>query len=196
MDLEQLNRSAYHEAGHVVFTYYFGYSCQRVQVLPTGDAKTEMNYGADLLPITAISNFITENFVFSGLEKDAKIRCVSIAHPATIILFGGSAAESIYRNVMADEGHMEVEVSGPDLDRVNQIDRFLASCDPEHPPTFLQTAMTHTLKIAKDKPEFWSAIDNIAKGIIAAPNYTLYRAGLEKILTECGFFTFCETEVE
>jgi len=65
----QLEKSAHHEAGHIILTYTTGYSCERVVLNAgaDGNAYTVQNYGNDLLLITAITNYKSDPKIFNEL---------------------------------------------------------------------------------------------------------------------------------
>jgi hypothetical protein len=193
---EDIIKTAHHEAGHIIFTYSFFYYCDSVEIMPSGDGMTRMNYGEDLFPIAAMTHFVTDNSLFAGLPLASKRRCAALAVPLSLILLGGPIAQAMYEKNMIGDAHMEVEVSGKDLERVTEIDAFLTTFYPgNHSKTFIQDILSHTMSLAKNIPEYRAAIEKVAEKIIATPNHRLFRHEIEAVLNECGFIEYCKNSL-
>ena len=182
---------AYHESGHIVIAYLSGYECDSVELLnhEAGTGKTRMNYGDDLMLFASITNCKTDPDFFNSLDKTQKSQSTGVSHRAATILLGGSAAESAYLNGGKVEGNMPVEVSGPDLERVDNIHFFLSQIKSDHDPNYIQETLRKVLLIISI-PEVWTAIDSLAKTLLAKPNKKLGKTEIESILQESGYLDY------
>lgn len=187
----QIERSAYHEAGHIILTYLTGYSCDKVALNADadGNAFTVQNYGNDLLLITAITNYKTDPEIFNELPNEIKNKTLSTAHKATSILLAGSVTESICLNDGLISPEMEVVVSGPDLTRSEQIDFLLSKILPGHDPDFIKNKTSELFEFFVLE-EFTNAADNLAKAMLTSSDLTLNKEEIEEILTNTGFLEF------
>jgi hypothetical protein len=196
-DTTQITRTAYHEAGHIVFAYYYGYTCDGVVVSFTGDGVSKLNYGDDLHSIRGVTNFVKHNNYFSDLSIEKRQRCALVAVPITSILVAGSIAEYYYANSLDHLGNLTLEISGPDLERVDQVDNFLSTFYREkHPKSFIQDVMTHTSVMTTKTKEVWDTIDGLAKLILSTDSKSLDKPAIEASLQQSGFFEFCRKEIE
>jgi len=185
--LEQYRKTAFHESGHIAMTYFAEYSCQEVEVLVSGDGKTTMNYGNDLLLISAITNCIEYPEMFNDLPQSIKLSSPEIAYKASLILLAGSISESIHLNNGIVDGDMEVELSGPDLIRVQNIDQLLSSILKNHPSDFIQDNMQNVM-MTFSIPEIWNSISVLAEAILAKGDMKLTRQEIEDVLLRTDYF--------
>src|SRR5574337_376450 len=188
-DETRLMLTAYHESAHVVISYYFHYTCDDICVLPTGDGFSSLNYAADNTHVAAICNFGKEPWIFEGLDAKNKNQCVMVAIPTTLILMAGSVAEAILKKDIQDD-LMTVEISGPDLIRVQQIDKFLSTHRKNHVETFVADLFGMLHVLIDQNPEIWKAIENLAQALLASENKRLNRNEIEAVLKSSGFFEF------
>lgn len=185
--LEQYKKTAFHESGHIAMTYFAEYSCAEVEVLVSGDGKTTMNYGNDLLLISAITNFQEYPEMFNKLPSSIKLTSPGVAFKASLILLAGSIAESIHSNNGIVDGDMEVELSGPDLIRVQNIDYLLSSISKNHPTGFIQENITNIM-MTFSIPEVWNSISVLAESILSKEGMKLTRQEIESTLADTGYF--------
>lgn len=185
--LEQYKKTAFHESGHIAMTYFAEYSCQEVEVLVSGDGKTTINYGNDLLLISAITNCQEYPEMFNELPASIKLTSPEVAFKASLILLAGSIAESIHSDNGIVDGDMEVELSGPDLIRVQNIDYLLSSISKNHSTDFIQENITNIM-MTFSIPEVWNSISVLAESILSKEGMKLTRQEIESTLAETGYF--------
>lgn len=190
----ELDKAAHHEAGHILITYFTGYTCEKVvlNANANGDACTVQNYGDDLILITAITNSKIMPEMFNGLPKEIKKFTPVVAHKAANVLLAGPVCESIYMNNGIIDGNMSVDLSGEDLIRVEQIDFLLKTIFPQHDPNFIQVLMTDLFTFFSHY-EFEMATAALVSGMKTAPNYTMDRKEIETILKKTGYLDFLAT---
>lgn len=188
---KRFEQTAFHESGHIVMTYFAGYTCEDVELMTNepGNGKTTMNYGEDLLLITAITNARNEPGIYNGLSKEIKSQSVVVANRISTILLAGSIAESIYLNQGNVNGDMEVEISGPDLIRVSSVDYLLSQIIIGHNPHFIQQSMQNVM-LTMGIPEFWNVVESVARGLLNKNNRKLGKSEIETILQSNGFLDY------
>lgn len=187
MSTEKTIRSAYHEAGHIVCASYYGYACDGVEILECGNGKSLLDYGEDLLPFIAMTNFNSENRVYADLNKKARRRCASIAVPMAMILMAGPIAESLYIWNSERSKDENVDISGPDLDRVEQICSFLRTFYIHGNSESYVSDLIRQTTVMVCRDEFWNPITCFAKHLLATPGYKLNKAEVDKLIRVCEF---------
>ena len=91
-----LERAAIHESGHIVFTYFYGFTVRQSTLSSTpGNASTETLYGSRKVPANIIFKHLFE--AFEMLEPDGKKDIIKIAHYFLVILWAGGWAESPFQ---------------------------------------------------------------------------------------------------
>ena len=193
-DDKNFERTAYHESGHIVITYLSGYTCDSVELLTfePGTGKTTMNYQDDLMLVASITNATTDPDFFNGLTNDVKRQSPGVAHRITSILLAGSASECAYLNGGKVNGNMEVEISGPDLIRVDNVHFFLSQIKPDHDQNYIQDNLQIVLMMMSI-PEVWKAVESLAKALMTKTNKRLDKAEIESMLTTSGYLNYVST---
>ena len=191
---KNFERTAYHESGHIVVTYFTGYTCDSVELLTSepGTGKTTMNYQDDLILIASITNAKTNPDIFNALSREVKQGSLGVAHRITSILLAGSAAESTYLNGGKVNGNMEVEISGPDLVRVENVHYFLSQINQNHDPNYIQDNL-HQIMMIMSIPDIWKAVECLSMELIKNKNKRLKKTEIENILTTSGYFDYIKT---
>lgn len=191
---KNLEIAAYHESGHIVLAYFSNYTCDSLEldVYDPGAGIIRMDYGQDLMLITSLTNCKTDGSLFNSLDKTEKAKSPEIADIVATILLAGSAAEATFLNGGKVNGNMKVEISGPDLVRVNNIDYFHSLIDQEHNPNYMNDKLHETLALM-NTAEIWKAVDELAKKILSQDNYKIDKFQIEDTLKECGFFDYIKS---
>ncbi len=188
---ERFLQTAYHEAGHIIFTYLTGYSCDGCELLGNGDGKTSSEYGKDLLLITGIINSQEQPEIFNNLDKNIKAQFPVVAHRIMTIYLAGSVVESAFLNNGIVNGNMEVEISGPDLIRANNIQYLLLQLKKEnHDSNYIQKTMTDLFTMIS-LDEIWKPISELAKKLIEKGK--LNKQEIEDVLNQSGFLEYIKT---
>lgn len=189
-------RGAYHECGHVIFTYFTGYTCDWVDLIidEPGSGRSSLNYGTDLLLITGIINCINEDHIYNSLENKQKSRTLGVANKITSILLSGSVAEYVFLNGGKVDNNMKIEISGPDLERVDNVHFLLAQLIPErHPINYIQQEFQRVLGIIRNVRIFWLTIDILAKKLLESSSKKLIQIEIEAVLQKCGYLEYLKT---
>lgn len=186
---EDFIKTAYHESGHIVMAYFNKYICVETEILGNGDGKSTLDYGNNLLMITAITNYKNNPEIFNSLPQNLKFKSAEIAFKAALVLIAGSISEAIYLNDGLDKEEIDVEISGPDLYRVENIDFLLSKIKKNHKNDFISSMMRTAMVILKDEIS-WTAITLIAHAIHENPRKKLLRSEIQTILRDCGFLDY------
>jgi hypothetical protein len=185
---ERILQTAFHESGHIVFTYFTGYSCDGCELLDNGDGKTSSDYGSDLLLITGMTNCVEQPDIFNGLDRVVKAQFSAVSHRIMTILLAGSIVESAYLNGGVISGDMEVEISGPDLIRANNVDFLLSQLKKEkHDSNYIQNTMSDLFTMIS-LSEIWNPITELAQEL--AEKRKLNKQEIENILNKTGFLEY------
>ena len=193
-DHKNFERTVYHESGHIVITYLSGYTCDSVELLTSepGTGKTTMNFQDDLMLVASITNAKTDPDIFNGLTNDVKRQSPGVSHRITTILLAGSAAECTYLNGGKVNGNMEVEISGPDLIRVDNVYFFLSQIKTDHDPNYILDNLQNVLAMMSI-PEVWLAVESLAKALMTKRNRRLDKTEIETILRTSGYLNYIAT---
>ena len=194
MENRKLEQAAYHESGHVVYTYLNGYACDLVRVLKNtpGEGVSKLNFGYDQTLIAIISNAQEHGEHFNNLSFREKMISPGVAHKIAGILLAGSAAESIYLAGGKGTDRMAVEIAGPDLRGLRNVDFFLNSFTRTHKKDYITQRMAKVLS-SMELPELWKAVEALATAVLKSEDLGLLREDIEKILADCGFFEYVKT---
>jgi hypothetical protein len=188
--------AAYHESGHIVFAYFVGFGCTGISLDygEAGDAWTKMDYGEDTLLATAILNYDQHPEIFDGLPSSMTPSSPGLAHRLCSMICGGPITEAFFTHGIEFKGDLGVEMGGPDLQRVRSIDLFLAHLlQASHRADYVQYILMNVATLTQ-MDEFWNAIEQLTKAILAEPKKTLTKAQIEDVLNQCGFMTFLEAQ--
>ena len=178
---EVLKSAAFHEAGHVVMAYFTGYSCDEMMIEKNGNGMTKMNYGEDHLLITALLNPYSFPPFLKSLPEEQLINVPVIAKRTCSILISGSLSESIFKTKSKNNGQLQVDLTGPDLTKAEQI-ASIAEFDLDQE----MQQLYHVLSAN----ESWTAIKRIAHSVINNSSNELSRIEIEETLNQCGYINY------
>jgi hypothetical protein len=193
MKKELYRQAAYHESGHIIMAYLCGYKCDEVALLLSapGNGFSKIDYGDRryLVLIASMQNYIQNPDFYNEIDSNLKKISPQIAIKACGTLMGGPVSEALYLNGVDFEGNLEIEMSGPDLTSVSNIDSFLYENTSNHNENFINMKLLEVTRLLKDK-NFWNAVVNLSEAIINSPNMLLNRTEIEESLNESGYLEF------
>lgn len=186
--------AAHHESGHIVISYLSRFTCDSVHLKTSdpGTASTRMNYGGDELLVASIFNYIEDPAMFNGLDRAFKERSPNVARALATILLAGPAAESLFKNKLGSDGKLSIEISGPDLVRVENVDYFLTQIDPHHDSVFIQSTL-ETVSTMMKISQVWRGVKAISEALLARPDYKLSKPGIEESLRISGYLSYVDS---
>jgi hypothetical protein len=189
--IELITKGAYHESGHVVIGYLMGYSVNAMRLDPTdpGAGVSRFNYGDDLILITSLFNPMEFSDIYNGLAIERRGRTPEIGDKIHKILVAGSCAEAFYIHEILHQGEGEGEISGPDLEKIVQIQHSFNLLGLPFPEERHQQTYTNVYG-ALFNQEIRTAIESLVQRIIHTDGYSLNQNEIEQVLTDCGYFDF------
>lgn len=187
-------QGAYHESGHIVIAYFYGYKCDEVRLLSNdpGAGFSRFDYSQDTVLVTSILNSQNNSTLFNSLPKETKMESPHVAYKVSNILLSGPVTEAFHKFGVDFVGNLEVDVNGPDLISVKNIDYFLTEIDKQHNPDFVQHSLGNIGNVLRTD-QFWKAIEHLAKTIINSPSKSLTRFEIENSLNQSGFLAYLKT---
>jgi len=190
-NLELIKVGAYHESGHVVIGYLMGYSVEYMSLDPNdpGAGVSKMNYGEDLIIITSLLHPYDFFEIYNELPIDRKAQTPEIGDKIHKIFVAGSCSEAFYKNEILHIEDNVGEISGPDLECINMIQKSfimlgIPFAESRHQKIFnIIYKNLYSVEIKK-------AIESLVKIVIQKDNYSLNQKEIEKVLDDCGYLNF------
>jgi hypothetical protein len=173
---------AYHEAGHVVFSYLYGYQCNytELDVNNPGDGRTEFVFGQNTVAVNVILNQL--NLIFTNLTGGQQQNIARQAHWLSMIFCAGACVEAFYFKSFWHKSFRPV-LRGPDLEAVNAVNNLLGQIHIN--PT--QETLRKGLCLIQNFDGLKLTIEEIAKGILNSKNKRLDQNEILHILTNTNF---------
>lgn len=187
-------QGAYHESGHIIMAYLVGFISEQVTLLQDdpGSGFTRFNYGQDNFLITSILNAQNDGAFFNSLPPQTKARSPQAAFKISNTLLGGPVTEALHKFGVDFQGNLEIDMRGPDLISVTNIDYFLSHIDQQHRTDFIQHSLSQVINIIRTD-QFWSAVKHLVETIMNSPNKSLTQIQIEDSLRQSGYLTYIAT---
>jgi hypothetical protein len=186
-------QAAYHESGHIVMAYLSGYKCDEVSLIinEPGMGRSKFDYGDPRITmlIASMQNYIQYLDFYAGLENNIKAVSAQVAFKSCGILMGGPVSESLNKFGINFKGNLPIEMSGPDLVSVSNIDAFLNNTTQNHNKKYIPDNLYNVILMIRQK-ETWQAITHLSNSILSSPNKKLTKKQIEKSLRESGYLDF------
>jgi len=188
---KEIELSAYHEAGHILLSYFVGYSCSQVLLNTNADAdaRTTLNYKSDLLLITALLNGKSSPEIYQELPNHLRSDTLQVANGLGLILVAGAVAESVFENRGTVSTTMAPALSGKDLQSIDEVDYLLGKVIMNHSKSFISDALSDVCNLF-GVPQFNYTSAALAKAILAKADYFLDQQEIEVIIKDNGFLDF------
>jgi hypothetical protein len=164
---------AYHEAGHIVMSYIVGYTVEKSCIFSNGDGKTYVDYGSE---VSQVVGAMTLNETYQMFETNEVSD--DVCQKMVCILTAGGIAESIYKHGPDYVGRAEVEFSGPDMTKSENICNLKNFSFHE-----LLSEYYEALKFE----DAWDAIEKLSSGLLNKSNNALEKDEIELILKKSKF---------
>lgn len=171
-------RAAIHESGHIVFSYFYGYTIGQAElsIINPGNGVALIVYGDK----TVAANIVLHNWPEHYLEGDAAVRkrIIKTAISLLVIAASGSVAETFFFR------KKYFKLSADDLETINKIQLFLNEISVANDGNYAAFAF----KMYKLYPIFKCATEVLTNNFLNSVNYSLTQQRIEEILTEVNFF--------
>ncbi len=189
---QQLERSAYREAGRAVMSYFSGYSCRHLTKTEENSTcnLNDFDFGTDTPMINAVSRYKDNPSIYEAFPENIKTRCKDVSLKIIIIMMGAPAGEALYKNNGKFAGSPLLSIPAQDLKIADRIDYFLSIVKHgQHPGNYLQMIFGQVLQLMEGK-EVWNAVSTLASAIMGSTDNKLEKNEIEKILVETGFLSY------
>jgi len=186
--------AVYHECGHVVMSYYYGFSCDSIQIsLSERDSKTVIKYGEVQSLVEAILRYNEEPAVYAETSRHhSQENIFSTLVKLGVILASGGIAERVYLNKLNPEAENdEVLPSGSDLARLQSIHSIFQALRPGFPSDYLDKLFQVWHVTIRD--QIWPAIDGLARAVLETADLSMGQAEIEHCLENYKMILFQDT---
>lgn len=173
---------AYHEAGHVVYSYLYGYTCNFTEILPAepGNGRTEFVFGQHNVAVNTIINQL--NTILNGLSANQQQYIVRHAHYLSMIFSAGACSEAFFFKPFYNKKYRPI-ISGPDLEVINSINGLLGQI---HSNPTMET-LRKSLCLIQNFEGIRISIEAIANAILNSPEKRIEQVEIQQILTNTNF---------
>jgi len=187
-------QGAYHESGHIVMAYLAGFVSEEVTLLQEdpGSGFTRFNYGQNNVLIASMLNAQNDGSFFNSLPQQTKARSPQVAFKICNTLLGGPVTEALHKFGVDFQGNLEIDMRGPDLISVTNIDYFLSQINQQHRTDYIQHSLGQVINIIRTD-QFWNAIKHLADTIMNSPTKSLTQNQIEDSLIQSGYLTYIAT---
>jgi hypothetical protein len=180
--MNEVIKAAYHEASHVIFAYFVGYTCDSIQLDEEGNGYAKLKYGIDTSVVEVFLKNPSDPSALlhwvNNLSTNTKAYASNVAEKVCLILISGAVAEFVLEHSPNVSGELNIEVSGPDLVSAN----ILSQCFQFDLNKKILTILEF-LKV----PEFWNAVKLLANVITESGKGAITNEVIEVNLEHSGF---------
>ncbi len=184
MNNELYTIGAYHEAGHAVLGYYFGFQVKSIALIlnEPGSAVTKFDYGKDHLLITGILNAKTDLTFFKSLPKSDIERTPLVCDKIYCTLIGGPIAEAIHKFGISNVGRMEIGIKSPDVESIEAVEYVLSLMGDS---SFRDRTTAVEILLRSDK--FWTVVSSLSSKLLDSNSKSLVQSEIEGVFQRLNF---------
>lgn len=182
-------RAAIHESGHVVFSYFYGFTVRECELMHDrpGEGRSETVYGKDAMAATIVFNHLIPEFKKLSLKQQDEV--YRKGFHLMLILYAGGCAEAFFKKKPLDKNY-DLDIGGGesgvgDLGSINIIEGFYQKIGN---PVNNMHIVTNMFGLLEQFEIFKISIEALSKRLIESPNKKLSQSEIEKVLTEVNFF--------
>lgn len=186
MSRELIERTAIHEAGHVVMAYYFGYRCKYSDCSNErpGEGTTATSYGEDQQLINMLQHYTSFRHELNLLISQDKERAKAFFSRLVLILSAGTAAEITSDNetdkIPPDQlNAADGECIGTFMDGLNEFGLNILESE-------VIIGMSASIGLFKDLV-LWSTVKGVAELILSKANLHVDQQEIEAYLKSVDF---------
>jgi len=188
MSASLIEIAAYHEAGHAVVGFYFGFTVMEIILSPSdpGAGITVFNYGSETLLMTAILSVGVDPSIFNSLPTIEKHNAPQAIIKMTHTLLGGSISEAILKYGSGFIGGMEIPVNDSDGERIEILDALHRHIDKSLPAKYVQESLLGLTEILRTCT-FWNVIEAVATALVNSNDKKLTGNEIAEIFAHLKF---------
>ena len=179
--------AAYHEAGHIVFSYYVQWAAKEVKLLVDNNNVKQAITTYDFKGDEKIIKSLGDIQLIRELTADEQSRLYEVIHKRCKIVVAGPIAEAIYLEggITNRTGNLAIELDGLDESNFKILDHAINMLYGES--TLFEESSKEVIGAIKLFPLLWDVISSIAEGILDSNTLALNRSEIESILRKVGF---------
>lgn len=190
---ELYRRAAIHESGHIVFSYFYGFTVDEAMLLldVPGQGNTRTVYGKDIRAANIVFNHGIRDF--ANLNPSEQARTYAVGHHLMFILYAGGCAEAYLKRKPLDKKYdlqLERGQSGEgDLDGIEAIEGFYQKIGQ---PVNRTNVLVNLFGLFEQYPIFKLSIETISKLFLDSTSKKLTKSDIEVALKSVDFFNVRE----
>jgi hypothetical protein len=181
-------KAAYHECGHIVMAYIFGYRCREVNLSKPENRKLALDYHSKTDLVEAIRQYAIKPELYYALDHTCKKSSAETAVELLTIMLAGSVSETVF---LTEEEHQTsfppYPIAAHDQKEVFSIDFFLAQTNTKHQMDFIQKTSKEVATLLSF-PFIRRTVSQLQKELYAQKVLTQQR--IEQLFQATGFWEF------
>ena len=179
---------AYHESGHILFTYLCGYSCNYVELI---NDKNEndftsiaiINYGKDAYPASLFIGANANLDAFKNFNLAQRLECIEVGRRIARIFLGGSVAAAVFNNKGDVHIPLPIQIDFTDLLKVEFIQQVLKELSDNIDENFLEHYLQDAL-YTLGNINVWNTVEDMATRLLKTKQ--LNKNDIEECLDDHG----------
>jgi hypothetical protein len=186
-NLRSIEKSAYHECGHIVMAYIFGYSCKEVNLTKPYNSKLILDYHSKSEQVEAIRQYTSKPELYYALGQNDKKQSAETAVELLTIMLAGSVSETVFLTEEDLSSFPPYPIEPHDQKEVFSIDFFLAQINTRHQMDFIHKTSKEVATLLSF-PFIRRTVDLLQKELYAHKVLTQKR--IEELFQSTGFWEF------
>ena len=139
--------------------------------------------------IASMINFREDPDFYIDLPESIRAHTEAVAFKISGVIVAGPVAEAYFRSGIDFQGELEIDLRGPDLTRMQNIDALLQTVTVNHPPCYINHQLAGVSHLMRD-PIFWNAVQQLGNDVITSTSTSLGKLEIEASLASSGFMEY------
>lgn len=186
--LRSEEKASYHECGHIVMAYIFGYRCKEVNLTKPDNHKLLLDYHSKTELVEAIKQYTIKPELYYALDHADKKESTDTAVELLTIMLAGSISETVFLSEEDDLSSFPPYPIAPhDQKEVFGVDFFLAQTNTRHQMDFIQKTSKEVATLLSF-PFIRRTVAMLQKELFTHKVLTQFR--IEQLFQSTGFWEF------